>query len=777
MKSATSWTSAKKAASTSVSGQVPVVKPLWTIDTTNEEEIVQWFTDTVQELESNHNDLVAAQDRNREFFFGIQSAVTGNVARYRRYEDQYNISQSPFARVVINRIYNLIELWVAKLTRFSPNVVVNPANTEYSDRVSAKLGKLIADNIGYINNVEDLVEEVVRISRIDGETYVFADWDKNIGDYKKEVIEAQKKGIKRPIVDSEGNPVVDEEGKPLYDEKKEKIGDVKFNQVDSRFIILEPREKYADSDWLIRIKVRYVDDVKSEFPDKADKVQAGFVGPFNFNWIQLSEHETIEYTIYHRSHPQLDEGLEIRMLADTVLSVGPYSCKSAKDKLPCVRYSCIDIPGVQRGVSILNNLMVVQVLLNNVFSIGYTNYALGAHAYWLVPTQANVSLDKLKNGASVIRFTGPQGPKLETFNTLDGSFFRMLEFLDNWLVQISGHQGISQGDPPPGVDAAVAMGVLEEQENQRANPEIKKYNSFIRKLFILALARAQDNYKTSDGRLARIVGKNGQDTMKAIDMAKFAGSYDVRVTRSTALSESKSLRLQQLMLMKQNFPNAISDRQFLDLMEMGDETKFFDITAASVRAADAENEKFFSKEYVLDPADYEQHVAHLDVHYPFMSTLSFKEDMEPEQQQEFFAHVLTHEHLAYEQCWSNLTQLQELMTKPEYPRFFKIPIPLVQVMQFVQNGVSYEQALFTKNQELNNIGMAQPQLPMAPSSPAAQPSNEGPPQPQAPTAPQALAPNDPSEAIAAVEEPDELEAGMGGNRIPPQMETPQEIAP
>lgn len=703
------------------------VRPLWTVNLQGEDEIIKWLTETVQELESDHNALVQSQDKKREFYAGMQAQSLGRVGIPRDRDEVVN--SNTFSRVTINKLYNMMELWVAKLTRYSPNVVVNPANNEYSDRVSAKLGKIIADNLAYVNDMETVLEECVRKSRIDGEVFAFPDWDKDVGDYVQGFQDTLDDAQPVAVIDSEGNPVYGSDEEPLYTTPQQKIGDVRVNIVDSRFVILEPKLVYKDVDWCIRMRVRYADEVRTEFPDIGE-IEEGTFGPFNFPWLSLAENEVLEWQIYHKATKNCAPGIEIRMLHDKVLSVGPYQRKSARDMLPMVRYTCIDIPGVLRGVSILDNLMIQQVLLNNVVSMAYTNASLGAHIFWLVPTGANADLSKLRNGASVIKFTGAQAPKIESFKTVGEELFRLFEYLEKWILEGSGHQGISQGDPPPGVDAAIAMGVLEEQENQRANPEIKKYNAFVKKLYVLMLSLAQDNYKNSDGRLLRIVGKNSQDTLKAIDMSKFSGSYDVRVQRSTTLSESKSLRLQQLMLIHQNWPNAVSDQRFLDIMEMGDEEKFFDIVTASTHAAEAENEKFFGGEPVLPPNEFEDHLAHWQVHVPFMNTLSFKEDVDPELQKLMVNHVLTHEFFLFQKASNNMALLQKLITQELYPLFFKLPIPLVQVAQFIQQGISVDQALQMKQQqELGGLpapGGAPPDA--APQEGAPPPSPEAPPE-------------------------------------------------
>ena len=722
-------------------GKIPSVAPLWTVNLNDTDAVANWIQDALEQLMPEHNAYVQDQDRKRDFYAGLQALSSG--AHYTLSERTSKMATQMQSKITANRIFNIIELWVAKLTRYAPNVVVNPANSEQADRIAAKLGKLIADNIAYQNDVESLLENRVRMSRIDGETYIFVDFDKQQGDYKQTDEEAKEFGLRKPVM-FEGQPIVGVDNEPLMVDTRERIGEVRYEPVDSRFVLLEPKPTFGKADWCIRLEICYADEIRAKYPGV--EVQGGSENDVNIPWIKLADNEVIKATVYHRSTEFLDSGAEIVYCQGQVLEIGAYKQKASKKTLPCVRYSCIDIPGYQRGMSILDNLLVLQVMYNNILSLAYNNVSLAAHAYWLVPQAGNVDVTKIRNSSSIIKYTGPIAPRLEVFRTLGPEVMNMLTQLDELITNTSGHQGISSGDTPPGVDAAIALGVLEEQENQRANPEIKKYNAVIKKLYQLGLGCAQDNYKKDDGRLLRIVGKNNQDTIKAIDMANFAGPFDVRVARSTALSESKALRQQQLVMIKQNWPNAISDTQFLDLMELGDEQRLYDTATASIKAALAENERFYDGGLVLPPAEYEDHFEHWPTHCAYFATLSFKEDVPEEVQKLAFAHQLTHESFMFELACQSPAAMQKLLALNGYPKFFKLPMPLARVAMMVNQGIDVQQAI------------AEPAVPMQSPLPP-----QGPP---APLEVEAEPPPDIKAGQAPMDQPDEPGAQMDSGEVP-----------
>lgn len=640
------------------------VKPPWTIDLDDEVSFLEWFKEFVEAIEDEHKMRTERDLIRRDFYMGLQSQALGREGIPR---DKEGKPLQKFARVTINQCYEIVEQWVSKMTRYAPAIAVIPPNDEYNDRMAAQLSKDFIDYLFYVNDIDEILEECARTCRIDGEVYCLVTWSKSKGDYSRSFKEAQDLGIRIPLVDSEGEPILNEKHEQLYIDKASRVGDVDFEVVQRKHILLPPEIKWKDVDYFIRVSAVDIDELKAQYPDKAFDIEAGSSSAATSNLFEsdFEYNEVLVYELYHRSTEFLQKGRYIKFTENTVLENGPLPYSHGE--LPVARLTNIDVPGLLYGQSILDQIMLLNVMYNNLASIAYTNMALGAHVYWMVPTQSNVDIQKLRNGASVIRYNGGAAPALVQFKTVGEETFKTLQFVNEAIQRTSAIHGVSRGEPPAGIEAGIALAFLEEQENQRANTDIKKHNSFIKKLARHAIAVAGDYYTAEDGRTIRIVGKNNQFAIKALDVAKLGGPYDIRVQRTTALSESKAGRISQLLAIQSRFPGLVPQEQAADMLELANEQKYYNLTTVAVQAAERENERMMEGQQVPSPDEWEEHKTHWYTHFKHMQSASFKEDTPQKIKETFKLHLATHEMWMFEKAKVNPAFGQKLLSLDGFP--------------------------------------------------------------------------------------------------------------
>lgn len=643
------------------------VKPLWTIDFEEDNEFLEWFRTAYSAIEEGQRARTERDLQNRDFYLGLQSLAQGRDGVPR---DRDNKPLDRFARVTINQCYELVEQWVSKMTRFAPAITVIPPNQEYNDRIAATLSKEFIDYLFYVNDFDEILEEVARTVRLDGETFLFIRWNAAKGDIAPGYAKANDMGFRIPLTNSFGDQVTTKTGDPLFIEKATRVGDVEFEIVQRRFVLVQPKAKWREVEWVIEVDSCDVDELRAQYPDLAEdigKETGGLVGSLyqpDFQW-----NETLVFNLYHRSSEFLDEGRFIRFTENVVLERKTIREKFGHDELPLVRLTNMDVPGILHGFSFLEQIKLLQVMYNNLASIAYTNIAKGAHLYWLIPNESNIDISKIKNSDSILKYNG-RPPQLAQYRTVGPEIFQMMSYVDEKISRLAAIQNISRGEIPPGVEAGVAMTFLEEQENQRANTDIKKHNAFIKKAARLALATAGSFYDPEDGRTIRIVGKNNTFSIKALDVAKLGGPYDIRVARTTALSESKSGRLSQILALEGRFPGKMPFEQVADMLDLANEPKYYDLAAVAVRAADRENEMMAEGIRASEAKPYEDSEVHWYAHLKYMQASSYKEDLPQDRKALFDSHMLGTEVILALQFRTNPAYMQMFRMKyPQYPVF------------------------------------------------------------------------------------------------------------
>lgn len=673
---------------TSYANTYDSLKPLWSIDLESEDEILKWFKLAIDTLKDRQVARAEVMLRNRDFYASIQEIAAGKTGIPRDREGKPIVEK--FSRVTVNQIYDLTEHWVSQMTRFAPAIAVIPPNSEYNDRIAAKLSKAFIDYLFYVNDIDDILEECARQCRIFGEAFCFVEWDEAIGDYDPAVGEASALDIRIPLLDSEGSQVKNSDGDPLFIDNKPRVGDVKYNVVLPWHVFLQPKDKYKNVEWCIKVTAIDADYLKAKYPDKADLIDAEATNhEYSVDYLTADTNfnEVLQFEIYHKSTEFLDKGRYIKLVPGCILENKELGYSHGE--LPLVRLTNIDLPGELHGASFFQNILLLQVVLNNLYSLAYTNIALGSHLYWLVPTSGNVDKEKLRNSATVIKYQGTTPPKIETFQTVGQEIFKVIDMVEQKISSISGRQPISQGMVPPGVEAGIAMTFLEEQENQRANVDIKKHNAFIKKLARLSLAVCGDKYKEEDGRTIRIVGKNNVFSIKALDVAKLGGPYDIRVQRTTALSESKSGRLSQILALEGRFPGRLPWEQVADMLDLANDQKFYDVATVALQSAEHENEQMLEGVKVQSPMQWEEQIIHWQTHMKFIQTRSFKEDVPDQIKAIFFGHILTHEMWMLDKMKQPLVSpvyLQKLQMLEGFPSFMVLPKPQAQPMDGAMPG-------------------------------------------------------------------------------------------
>ena len=692
-------------------------KPIWALGLDkgdNDKEIHNWLMAEMDYLTNINRERMQRIMRNRALYKGL---VYNDQTR--REERAANQDRSDVQRILANHIFDLIQQRKSKLIKYRPGVQILPTNDEFADKVGAKMTKYWLDHIWYTEQFDGLMQpEFVGLSMLDGEAYMFIEWDPEKGDlhhdFDKDMLSKIQAGEDVPLLNEFGKPELDAEGKPIMISTPIYNGDVGYKVVPTTDVLVDRKPRFDDSLYIYRKELQDIELARLKWPKATENIKASTISNvYDWETLTLRKTQRNEVEIFHfylKRQKGCDQGRYIIFTRDGILSNRPFPY--SHNRLPCVRFTDIDLPGEMHGKASMENIKGLTGAYNNLTNMILKNQVLCAHPKWMMPAGA-AKLESLGNDITIVQYKGPQAPVLVQSSPTPSEVFAFRENLKQDFQQIYGIYGVSRGEPPPGIKSGVALQFIGEQESERLNEIVLKWNETNKQVAIMTIAVAGDFYQEDEKRLIRVMGKTNAWTSMFFDSQHLSKDYDIRVQNSSALPQSKAARIQTILDIDQQKPGLITNEQFMDILEFGQDEKYTDIATVSVRSAQAENEALLSTDKtnkipVSEPVEYEDHIQHWKEHARIVRSWPFKYQTEQAQQVAMADHVRTHEMFMVEQSRVNPLVQQALATLPGFPMFFKpdelavqAPIPAAAAMQQQQQAVEpLPQDAYAEEQQL-----------------------------------------------------------------------------
>lgn len=682
-------------------------KPIWALgveDPANDKEVHKWLRGEVEYLKEENRERFMRVLRCQALYRGIQ--YTQQETR----EERFIQNSTQIQRITVNQCYDLVQQKVARLIKYRPGIAVLPANDEFQDKLAAENTDAWLQYMWYRQSFDGVKQpEFVQAVRTDGEAYLFITWDKDSGDYVGEFDDEMQDKLHAEgsveLLDENGHPVLDSAGNPIIVKSPVFQGDVKYEIVRTTDILCERVVKWEDCNYLFRREVVSVEEARIRYPEGADNIVADnsalIYDHEKFQVRKARKNEVVLWHFYHKRSKGLERGRYIVFTGKGIVSNKPYPYKHRK--LPCARLIDVALPGELNGHSGINLISPIHGAYNNATNAILKNQMLVAHPKWVVAA-GSVKLESLGNDITIVQFKGPIAPQLVQMNPTAPEMFTFREKLKEEMQQVYGIYGVSRGEPPPGIKAGVALQFLAEQESERQNEDVLRYNDWLKEVAELSIAVASQYYPRDEKRMVRIMGSDKAWTTTAFDPKHLDKPYDIRIQNSSALPNSKAARIQTLIDLRESAPNAITEERFLDLIDLAQDKKFIDQATASVRSAEAENEALLNPDSplpVAEPTEYEEHLAHWNIHATRIRSWDFKNRIPEDVQKLMIDHQMTHEYIMTERAKIDPDYFQKLVELKGFPMFFKIPpMPVVPPAAPVPPG-QMSQGLPMADQALN----------------------------------------------------------------------------
>lgn len=656
-----------------LSKKLPYIKPLYNIDLDKESEVLDWFRECTYGLTEYYRPLFREQKSNLACLVGAGVNPSWASPYTQIYANTSDIFSST-EQIFINDLYRLVMDQVTLIVSHELVPDVLPNTEDYSDKVACNVVKDWLESMNYNLGTEEWRFRWEVQKKMFGEAFAVVMWNPNIGD----IHPLAKKYIDEDVdmVDDDGKQITGIGNVPLKIRKNMRIGDIEFINPMPWDVLIDPKEHVKDSNWFLWVEYVEVDYLKKKFPDfqwdtNSDRGPSTQYDVFTNAEKENPNRRKITY-LYHRSHEFMPEGRYMVTSDEHVLVNKPLTMPTIinNQDLPIIHFKDLDIGMGNRGIPILfRNCKNISNASNQITNQMYNNIEMESPKMF-VHESSGVDAQRMPNGTAAIEWHGNIKPTIETPQTNTSSIFNFWQQLQKSMDQVALQNPLVKGETPNAqLDSFVALQYFEDQRTQLAAPSIKGHIRSIEQLYRLMITIARDKYKPDDGRLIKILGRHNSYQLKYFDPINLQKSYDVHISTTGNLANSKAARTQMLLSIKREFPAILNDEVFIDMLGLSHSKKFMNAVTASVSTAEAENQDMMGGKAVLSPERYEDLIAHWETHRIPMQTLDFKQSSE-EVIELFIGHVAATEKLMFEQAAENPMFAQRLEQLRQFPMIY-----------------------------------------------------------------------------------------------------------
>lgn len=672
-------------------GREPL-KPFWTIDyESNNQELLDWLKDSRDELVQRAQTRIFNMRVNMSAYRGAHFKQLDGRRGNTENEPRPTTLKNP--RLFDNMLYDLTEAHVSSIGRFEPAVDVEAKDQdEWEDRVTAKVGNEAISDLKYRHKWKKLFRTGARYKRIMGQVFVMCTWNKDKGQLHPSYVKLMEKNKGKmpriPVVDSDGNQIMSSQNEPLFHDKPVRVGDLDYWLCPASSMFMEIRSRYEDSNYAHYKELVYIDELKAEYPDLADKIVMNDGGTFDVgsNSNEPARGRVWKWTFIHKSTKDIANGRKICYIDDCILENGdnPYRHRSER-VFPWARWTDIEIPEVMNAISTYENAKLMQKVINNMHSMIVRNQVLFSHPKWMTPKGAKIFRPSLGNDGSIVEYMGAIPPSLAQSNPTPPEIFQYLDKMETRISIAMEKHPISQGEPPQGITAGVALQFLEEQEAEREDEQLNKYFDMQVELAEKSLSFMSHFYRDDEERLEQVVGTvKSKKLFSNFTFKQFARPFTIKVLNSPALPRKKASRMQYILDMKERVPHLVSDKYFVDSLGLGNDKQFKNAMTQSFEEAMKENNDLimFGQQVAteVEPKTFEDHLIHYEVHLQCLRDYG-KDTAVPEENIEALkTHIEATEMLMADIATRNPMFAQKIMGQfDNFPIYYTMDVPLFQL--------------------------------------------------------------------------------------------------
>ncbi len=625
-------------------------KPFFAINLESDDEVLTWLKNELMSLRTGSTTRLEKAKNNYLRYKGIQYFNAAYLPR-----DILESQKKYTPQLVLPLISDFIDEKVARIMELKPGVAVLPTHDEQQDKVDAKVAKRFLTHIDKAQGLDGKYQKILRNSQVSGESFLWTRWNPDLGEPLEEL---------QMLKTEDGQAV--QQG--LFQ------GDVEVVHKTVNWLFYENSESWDKVNYCFVIELDYVEAMKLDYPEAADKI-TGDMETKVFDFDNMEEvnlkGKCRKIHFYHKRTKYLPQGYEACFTLNTLLKKGPLS--ECYDTLPIDRLVAVENDEELHGQSSIDKLRGIASAANNLLNSMVKMFMLAGYAKWFIEP-GSVDTNQLNNDVNIVNVkAGGKAPVLAQANPVGAAHFEFTDKFINWFYRFAKSNSVVQGNPPPGVTAGVALQYVSESESRRLSTDVSNFNTVVRSVNEKILKVCAKRYRESDKRTMLLLGKDNRWENTPLDIKALGKDYSVQIQNTSGLSDSKAVRIQQVIDLGDKYPDLLPREQVIEMTGLAQADKAYDVASVAARAAENENEQMQDDGIMIEPTEYEDHVTHWRIHVQDMQPLGFKQKASEEIQETMKLHTLTHEMFMIDQAMKNPLYQQALAMLQGFPMFAVLP--------------------------------------------------------------------------------------------------------
>ena len=508
-------------------------------------------------------------------------------------------------RLTSNQIQAGSHSLLAQLTKTKPQIYGVPSSGAPHDMRAAQMAEKLFDHWWHDLDLHTKLQEALLWGIIAGQGYWKISWDAHAGKPMKFML------------DPMGNPILDDDMREAFRSELEQAGMQPIEQTvymgDVSVKVMSPFDVYLDPAPGVYEESRYAFCGHGMDPDEVyerygKRVQPDSVAtdpdislPFR------TAEDRIEPTVkkiwfgYFRPQPGMPKGRYVVFCENpnTILHDAPWPFPT--NDLPLVKFPGIRVPGQVYDDAVVTSARPLQKELNRTISqiVEYKNLTIRPR----IVAPIGSLREKITNEpGAVVTYQpiGGQKPEIDRLPSMPPYVFEHLRDINARLRDTFGLQEITEGKPPPNVEAGIAIDLLQEMATDRWAPTVQQIETGLARAGKLLVSLAQKYY--IEPRLIKIHGEGGRIQTERFMQADIPSGVDFYAEAGSGLPRTRAARMARVeKLMEMGMITPQNAWKHVDMADMrGART----LMQADEEHAERENEKLL-KGQPLNPEEYQ----------------------------------------------------------------------------------------------------------------------------------------------------------------------------